>query len=161
MEYAANVFRKTFNSLAICDSHCRTLETVQVANHTIMESTFLTPPQEENPKCDAVLELTLSLDGTYRGCEGRKDQDFPGMFETVMPDKNERSRWLRHNGRERKRHLQQQAICPSADPGVSTCPPATGSTADQTIRMMSQFVSMLPQACQIDAAHDVPKNSNM
>jgi hypothetical protein len=83
------------------------------------------------------------------------------MFEAVMPDQNEQSRWLRRNGRERERHLQQQAICPSADPGVSTCPPATGTPGDQTIRMMSQFVSMLPRVCQIDAAHDVPKNNNL
>ncbi|KAG7355214.1 hypothetical protein IV203_004570 [Nitzschia inconspicua] len=173
MEYSANVFRKTFNSLATCDSLCRELQSTQVVNQEIMQSTGSTTADQNSPDCDSLLELTLELEGTYRGCEqDQNDQTFPGMFPTkqmVVDPPPGRRKMLRTDQKQTtRRRLQDTMLCPSAvgSAMAASCPSETGTTGpdddetteERTIRTMNQFLTMLPKVCRIESAHDVPRN---
>ncbi|KAG7359250.1 hypothetical protein IV203_015839 [Nitzschia inconspicua] len=167
MEYSANVFRKTFNSLAVCDSFCRELNSIQVVNQEMMQSTGSTTTEQNPPDCDSLLELTLELEGTYRGCEqDQNDQTFPGMFPTKRMDPPGRRLMLRIDRKQttRRRLQDMTMMCPSAvgSSMATSCPsetfagPDDETTEERTIRTMNQFLTMLPKVCRIESAHDVP-----
>jgi hypothetical protein len=158
IDYAKNVFAKTYGALVknqleqaqtnFCDPFCRTITATTVVNSAITAAAAAQAKQGDttNGSCDSQLQLTLSVDGTYWGCE---DTVFPGLF-TI----SDQARYLRTAA-------ARSGFSPRALQEGETCPVCTGDAAslefsapsvDQLKEAMQTYVTVLPGICELTSA---------
>jgi hypothetical protein len=163
IQYVASVFQKTYNILATsCDySYCRHISNQHVVNHTFLQEEIVNNvANQKSSDCNATVEVILSLEGTYRGCqEVEKDNtdgtsnhnDFPGLFRSSSSSsfhngrrqqRRHMLRWTSSSSSSRMmRQLQAQQDeenvyderqCPSAAATSSSCPITAADDATGT-----------------------------
>ncbi len=159
VNYAASVFEKTYmgllrNELDIadyCDPYCRSITSVNVTRN---QDSLVTAKQIGN--CDMELKLIFSIEGTFWGCD---DTEFPGLFASSHGD--------RHLLLTERTSLRSQRLNRLLDGGVTSCALCSGEssgslsapTSDEFLDAMNQFVTIIPDICELKLAGEVVEQS--
>jgi hypothetical protein len=162
IEYAANTFEKTYTAMLsnqleaaqedYCDPFCRKITAVTVDSNSLMAGEA-TAQARQASSCDAMLEMTFNVEGTYVGCE---DTEFPGLFAA------ETRRALRKNLRSAVvRSLQdaeeEATACPVCPDDVDSL--GLVSPSNQALKnVMMDFVTVLPAICELRKVEIIPAN---
>jgi hypothetical protein len=167
INYASSVFEKTYTSLLknelaaatseYCDPYCRDITSINVTSNT------LTTPEAEarqsGPNCDATLELTFSVMGTFVGCN---DTVFPGLFSSgrrqLVQVQQPKLRFDVRRALEDEMDMEgteedmdMTAECPSCLDDESTLGFASPSL-DGVKTLLSDYVTVLPAVCELTDA---------
>jgi hypothetical protein len=151
IEYAANVFKRTYDGLLAnelesqenyCDPYCRNITDVVVSSNTL---TTTAQTRQSSSDCDSSLTLTFSLKGTWIGCN---DTVWPGLFVT------EGQRLLRKNLRRVLQEMEQTGsadscpVCPDDGTTLGLVSPSTAQLKD----VMDEYFTAIPTICELTDA---------
>jgi hypothetical protein len=152
IEYAANVFEETYGAMLAnelsqaqadyCDPYCRKITNVVVSANALTTSAAATAEaRQSSGACDASLELTFSVEGTWYGCE---ETVWPGLF---APDGR---RALQKNLRRILEEVAEDScpVCPDDATSLGLVSPST----TQLKEVMAEFVAVLPAICELTDA---------
>lgn len=189
INYAANTLEKTYSSMLsnqleqaradYCDPYCRMISAVTVDSNSLMTSEATAEARQAGTDdCDAMLELTFNVEGSYYGCE---DTVFPGLFASpearrmlrasVVGSSSSNVRFLQDAEEDM---MEEEAMMEDGemedtteddmDASCPVCPDDVQSlglvspTSAQLKNVIKPFVTVLPAICGLNKVEVIPSN---